>query len=455
MAFKVFYAWQRDQPNNLCRDLIRRALDKAAKELNAELEVEDAVRVEIDQDTQGVAGSPSIAETILEKIRTCDAFVADLTFISGLEGTRATPNPNVLIEYGYALHALGDQRIIGVFNEAFGSPDHLPFDLRHKRWPIRYQAGDDGDTDEAKELRRSARTNLAKSLVEAIGTIIRIHAEAEEASAVSEQPAGPAIALPPEEPATATTTQPAAEIATIGPPKTISDYPWDDGFVGIRENWSAGESGGEVHLLKGPSIFLQLKPRNISSQLSNVETMQIVGKALKPLAAYRSTGWSYVRNRHGSAAFTSSKDDPSTAQTASMLVRNGEIHGVDCYHLQVDRFRGEGHAPYVATGAVEEILIDGLLGFLTVARDYLDLPPSLDVVAGLEDVAGYRLAVDPNYFGLEKFAGHIFHNTIGHTASIDSYEQDPFEILLPLFTKIYDEAGVERPDVRTVGKSQR
>ena len=129
MAFKVFYAWQSDRPNNLCRGLIRRALDKAKDQLNDELEIDDALRdVKIDQDTQGVAGSPSIAETILAKIRNSDAFIPDLTFILGGEGMTAMPNPNVLIEYGYALHALGDQRIIGVFNDAFGTPDDLPFE---------------------------------------------------------------------------------------------------------------------------------------------------------------------------------------------------------------------------------------------------------------------------------------------------------------------------------------
>ena len=75
MAFKVFYAWQSDRPNNLCRNLIRKALDKAAALLSEDLTIEEANRsVLIDQDTQGVPGSPGVAETILEKIRSCDAF---------------------------------------------------------------------------------------------------------------------------------------------------------------------------------------------------------------------------------------------------------------------------------------------------------------------------------------------------------------------------------------------
>jgi hypothetical protein len=48
------------------------------------------------------------------------------------EGKRA-PNPNVLVEYGYALARHGVQRLLLVMNTAFGSPSELPFDLRHLR----------------------------------------------------------------------------------------------------------------------------------------------------------------------------------------------------------------------------------------------------------------------------------------------------------------------------------
>lgn len=41
--------------------------------------------LEIDQDTQGVPGSPPIAETILAKIDVADIFVADLTFANEAE----------------------------------------------------------------------------------------------------------------------------------------------------------------------------------------------------------------------------------------------------------------------------------------------------------------------------------------------------------------------------------
>jgi hypothetical protein len=43
------------------------------------------------------------------------------------------PNPNVLIELGYAVKTLGWNRIVCVFNMAFGRVEDLPFDLRQRR----------------------------------------------------------------------------------------------------------------------------------------------------------------------------------------------------------------------------------------------------------------------------------------------------------------------------------
>lgn len=459
MAFKVFYAWQNDRPNNLCRGLIRHALDQAKDQLNDELEIEDAVReVEIDQDTQGVAGSPSIAETILEKIRNCDAFVPDLTFIPTGEGMRATPNPNVLIEYGYALHALSDQRIIGVFNGAFGAPSDLPFDLRHKRWPIRYEAANDGPSEDARAHRRDAREELANKLADAIRDIIRTFAQGEEAAPVPAPEPAAAITdeLPPAEAPAADATEPAPFVqAPTAPPTITEQYPWDGGFVGIRDHSAPGASGYQVHLLKGPTIFLRLKSGTAGKKFSHVQTMQIVRDALQPMASQRSSGWSHARNRHGAAVFTFRANDPGTAFTASLLTRGGELHGIDRYHLQVDHFNDDAGEPYIPTGAVEEILIDALANFLDVAQNQAQLATPLEVVAGLEGVEGYRLAVNPKYFAFEQFVGHIFDSTIGETFSIQDYNCDPFDVLQPLFKKIYDCAGYERPDVRTAGKSQR
>ena len=154
----VFYAWQSDRPNRVNRTFIRRALDGAVKAVSADgMEVEDAVRV--DQDTEGVPGAPMIADTILEKIDACGVFVPDVTFITGGDG-RMCPNPNVMIEYGYALKSLGAERILAVMNSAFGSPEDLPFDMRHRRFPISYSLAPDSDTNE----RAAAKERLVADL---------------------------------------------------------------------------------------------------------------------------------------------------------------------------------------------------------------------------------------------------------------------------------------------------
>jgi hypothetical protein len=126
----VFYSWQSDLPNASNRGFIHDALKNAA----AAIAADDAVAIEpvIDRDTQGIPGAPDIASTIFAKITAADIFVCDVSIVSRTE-TRATPNPNALIELGYAFKALGPERIVLVFNRAFGVITELPFDLRARR----------------------------------------------------------------------------------------------------------------------------------------------------------------------------------------------------------------------------------------------------------------------------------------------------------------------------------
>jgi len=131
MRWHIFYSWQSDLPNATNRAFIQQALENAGKAIGADKTIE--VEPVIDRDTQGVAGAPDIAKTIFEKIRAVDIFVADVSIIGGRRKGRPTSNPNVLIELGYALHALGDERVLLVFNTAYGKVEQLPFDLKMRR----------------------------------------------------------------------------------------------------------------------------------------------------------------------------------------------------------------------------------------------------------------------------------------------------------------------------------
>lgn len=138
MKLIIFYSWQSKYPR-VNRDLIQEAAILATQRISTDdtLEVDPA----LDRDTKGVPGSPTIAESIFSKIQQCELFLCDVTIIGEAE-QRPTPNPNVLIELGYAVAKVGWDRIICVMNEAYGGPTKLPFDLQHRRWPIRYRLTD-------------------------------------------------------------------------------------------------------------------------------------------------------------------------------------------------------------------------------------------------------------------------------------------------------------------------
>src|SRR5689334_724854 len=103
----IFYSWQTDSPSTENRSFIEDCLERASKQLkNTRARV-----IHVDRDTKGVGGTPHIVDTIFAKIRACDLFVWDATLV--YKQPRPAPNPNVLIELGYALAVLGDSRIIG------------------------------------------------------------------------------------------------------------------------------------------------------------------------------------------------------------------------------------------------------------------------------------------------------------------------------------------------------
>jgi hypothetical protein len=167
----VFYSWQSDRSSKEGRNLIEQALKTAVERIANDTTVENAVRegLEVDRDMKGVPGSPPIFNTILDKIDKAAIFVPDLTFTGCRTKGGLTPNPNVLIEYGWALKSLGHPRIIPVMNEAHGAPtqESMPFDMAHLRFPIRYNLPDGApDAD-----RRAQRESLADELETALRAV--------------------------------------------------------------------------------------------------------------------------------------------------------------------------------------------------------------------------------------------------------------------------------------------
>lgn len=175
---KVFWSWQNDWSPNVNRYLIQNALTDAVAQLGDSFE--SAERPELDHDTKGLAGAVEIAKEILKKIDSSAAFVADVTPIGKSDGGKALPNPNVMIELGWALKSPGEAKVILLMNTACGfSPSKLPFDIFHRRI-MTYHL--DPAADAAG--RRSEQARLTAALREALE--LNLHASSRQPASDSD-----------------------------------------------------------------------------------------------------------------------------------------------------------------------------------------------------------------------------------------------------------------------------
>ena len=163
MTDTVFWSWQDDLPARSNRVFIRECLAIAVKQVGDALDVDDSDRVDLDHDTKGAQGMVDISQTILKKIRGSAVMVADVTPIGETNRGKPLPNPNVMVELGYAMNAIGFERIIPVLNDAHGSTDTLPFDIRNRRI-LTYALS----TNATKNERKATREALIRELVDAI-----------------------------------------------------------------------------------------------------------------------------------------------------------------------------------------------------------------------------------------------------------------------------------------------
>ncbi len=138
-TYNIFYSWHSDLSGKTNRNAINTSIEKAIKELKKKNKENDFhLDINLDRDTKDKSGSPSISNTIFEKINNTDIFIADVSiinnsFIQRRLKTRLTPNPNVLIELGYAINLLGWEKIICINNLKYGKNEILPFDIRGHR----------------------------------------------------------------------------------------------------------------------------------------------------------------------------------------------------------------------------------------------------------------------------------------------------------------------------------
>ena len=392
----VFYAWQSDHPSRICRSFIRRALEETASQLAQHPAIHNAPRdvtITVDADTKGIPGSPPVADTILAKIANCDAFVADLTPMPTAAGRRASPNPNVLLEYGYALATRGDQRIVAVTNDSFGSPEDLPFDIRHRRWPIRYAlASDAPDAD-----RKSARAGLVRALRSALAQVL------------------PAPSIP-------------HDAATRSIDSVESRNLW------AVPQYIRREDGGRIEIAHGPSATIELAPAGTTPpRLSNAAMNAAAAGLVLPGAAENESRTGRI---HNGVVRCTVDAQTVTIRAASAVTDDSRLHSVDFASPRTES-NGNGVVP---VAGIESLLTVTLRNLLEVAARHMELAPPLQAWARLTGISDFMLAVDPVMFDRDT-VGLILNGQVAREFRIGSFDDDPDTLLRPLFDDLYDAAG--------------
>tara|TARA_R110000744_G_scaffold12647_3_gene37484 strand:- start:4826 stop:6541 length:1716 start_codon:yes stop_codon:yes gene_type:complete len=177
MAYKVFFAYQTDTDDKFNKGFIHQAGLNAIQKLK-----DEGFDIEFDYGFNKTSGNPILINEMLKKNDEADLVLVDLTFTSSksgfgvpkinlfghtiqkykIEEDKFSPNPNVLLETGYAWSGKGQYRTLTVMNTAFGVRSELPVDLKSFRWPIDYHLNEANYKD-----RKSVRKSLTEDLYKA------------------------------------------------------------------------------------------------------------------------------------------------------------------------------------------------------------------------------------------------------------------------------------------------
>lgn len=419
MARAVFFSWQADTPTRIGRNFLRKVLEEVCSGIASDTNVDEALRdVEVDSDTQGVAGQPPIVETIFKKIDASAVFVADMTFVGARTDGRFTPNPNVLIEYGWALKGLGYERVICVMNTAYGVPtsDNLPFDLSHVRWPISFNLSENANAELIGQEKRRLVATLNQAVRASLATI----------------PTAPVEAPP---------RFPAAE-AKDGPARFRSKGE----ALGFEDDFPPFGSGKEVFLSPGPAMWLRVMPVINPGKLwpphQLKEAARQNGASLMPLASSAGS-YSYLRADDGFGIFRAISQNEQSAQTESIEISSlafafetGEIWSIDSDWLAYDTKR----FPFVESD------------FARGLRDYARFLQGLGISSPYRWVAGIA-GTKGRHFGYPTRPGY-YSPGLGPRCAADTIEaegqydgvQNVTTALLPFFKKIFEKCGLPRPN---------
>jgi hypothetical protein len=409
----AFYAWQSDTPEKFNRHLIRIALEDAAKRLTDDPTID--AQLIVDYDTEGVPGTPPISQTILNKIDACDIFIPDVSFVARTEAGKFVPNPDVMTEYGYALHAKSHAAMMPIMNTAFGPPEELPFDMGHLRFPAQYHV----EADAADGQRRAVRRALSQQLEEKLRPQV-----------IATRPALP-------------TPKPFAEASPAADNPAIYFQPNDFLATG-----AAGQP--EYRFTYQKTAYIRFFPTYGSPRVG-LAALHSIFERRRAVSFCIVEGGVAGRNRFGSIA----PQGPDKIDGLTQGFATGELWGIDG-----TIFRPEEHWHYqlryqkipmivIPTIDFEKLHVRVLRNYVQVALSALKIDPPYTVelgAVGWQDI--YFTA--PGIHGHGERKGPVRVESFHRRYTLYETTDDAIKVLLgTYFTDLYDLAAFDRKDVFT------
>lgn len=403
---KIFYSWQMDAPRKINKDFILHALNEAVSKLSEDPDISEAERdgLQVDQDTQGVLGSPEITRVIFDKIADSNVIVTDVSLVASGKDNKRHINSNVAIELGYAYGRLGYEPVLKIMNTHFGEPDDLPFDLRIRRHPVRYRLEPKADPETIAVER--------KKLVNELVGILKSY-----------------LASPPAK-------QPDKHVET--PSTALRGMFWEPNEPLVRANDSGRRR--EVSWSGRRLLYFRCIPLTALPQLSSRDAVEMTTQ-LWPLVS--SNGCSRSRNKWGALSYSVAPDGDLFG--LSQLFMNREIWGVDAHYPSISTDPdddGEPAIDYLPTGAIH--------------RDY---PDSIDSIRNLASKLGFgeRYVIEMGLSGAEEMRlltnnryGDPYHGPIYeaevYVREVIDHDYPTKSIMNEFWERLFSQAGSKVPD---------
>jgi hypothetical protein len=362
--FVVFYAWQSDTVERFNRHLIRFALNLVAKNISDDPTV--GIRVQIDADTEGVLGHVPVTDTILKKIAVCDAFVPDLTFVAVTDAGKLVPNPNVMLEYGYALRAKSHSVMSPVMNKAYGAAERLPFDMAHLRHPLQYHLPATATNAERRTVRKALTEDLEKRV-----RLMIAAAPAHQATPFRETPsvASPAFFFPR-----------GAAIATFGLPGE-QEYRFE-GDKAIYLRLFPKYSDGQPRLGR-PGLKTLLHDRRVANPMS---------PTIGGIASANDYGWVII----DPGSNTTTKAITQAFPTGELWGINSQVFRMVVIDTIVSQQKAATAVPIIA---VEKVYTRALDNYVSVATEMKLRPPFVIELGAVALNGVYMGAPHPEFTG--------------------------------------------------------